>query len=108
MIIPASRRSYNLLPAFLLLGTKIIDALLIHFRVRPNPYLKDVFMGRNTALVPDENGAFDEQNPASQKVAVLLFGTKSNHPFGFLAPAFIEMGGWMQKMNHESDSTDVP
>ena len=104
LLIPAARHSYVLLPAFLVLGTKLVDALVVHFRIKPNPYLADVYHGRNTAIVPGENGIVNEKNPAAQKGAVLMLGAKSNHPFGLLAPAVVETFGWMRKTNDQFDS----
>jgi heme-degrading monooxygenase HmoA len=95
---------YVFLPAFVLLGIKLLDALLIASDIRSNPYMKNVFLGRRSAFVPDENGQITDER---QKVVILLLGAKSNHPFGIFAPRFIKLGDWLSKMNSGFD-TDPP
>jgi hypothetical protein len=49
----------------------------------------------------DKSGNFTA--PAEEKIAVLLLGAKSNHPFGSLAPAFLELSQHLNKMNIDLD-----
>ncbi|RMZ87492.1 hypothetical protein DV736_g5281, partial [Chaetothyriales sp. CBS 134916] len=101
ILLPSTRTIYLTPPAFLFLGIRIIDAVLIHAEFRPNACQKQVFKARNTSLVPDENGVLDQFDSCAQKVAILLLGAKSNHPFSIFAPQFVEMGDWFGKMSKQ-------
>lgn len=98
---------YAFLPAAILLSFRSIDALLIHFRVKKNPFLENAILKKRfSAVVPDENGKF--RGAGQEKVVILLLGAKSNHPFGFLAPEFLKTFKWMAEMNAEFDKQDGP
>ena len=103
LILPSFR--YAAFPAFFLLGMKILDALMIHYKIRSNPYMKDVFLGRRAAFVPDRNGAITDER---QKVTILLLGAKSNHPFGLFEPGFMKLGQWLEAMTAQFDGPDSP
>ena len=100
------RNKYALLPAFFILFLRSIDTFLITFKFKSNPYVKDVIKGRVTALVPNEDGQIT--GASAQKVAVLLLGAKSNHPLGFFAPEFGEVGVHLNRMNKYFDSPESP
>ena len=72
----------------------------------PNTYMKDVFLGRRTALVPNSTGIIE--GVGKQKIAILLLGAKSNHPLGFFAPEFMATFEWMSKINASFDKQDAP
>jgi len=93
---------YILLVSTLLLSAKIIKTLLQAYSVTPNPYLQDVFAGRTTALLPNQETG-EIETASSRKIAVLHLGAKSNHPFGYFAPQFKAVGGWLDKMNEGFD-----
>lgn len=96
-----------MLLAITLLTVRIIDALMVHFNVKGNPYLeKSILKKRTTAVIPNGNG--DLVAPGSQKIAIILLGAKSNHPFGFLAPEFMKTFKWLAEMNASFDKPDGP
>ena len=98
---------YAFLPAAILLSFRMIDALLIHFRFKKNPFLQNAILKKRfSAVVPDRNGKFE--GAGLEKVVILLLGAKSNHPFGFFAPEFLKTFKWMAEMNSEFDKQDGP
>ena len=92
---------YAMLPATTLLTIRILDALMIYFNIRPNPYMEKVFLKRSTAVVPDAKGELAA--PGSERIAVLLLGAKTNHPFGVLDPEFLKFSLWLTKMTEQFD-----
>lgn len=97
---------YILLLSTTALLVKISHMLLIAFHVIPNPYLKDVYEGRNTALLPEESTG--EMVAASdKKIVTLHLGAKSNHPFGFFQPQFTKLGDWLEKMADVMDTGET-
>lgn len=54
-------------------------------------------MEKHSAQFPDDRGRFGNE-PCSSDVAVLLIGTRSNHPMGMLAPGFKDVGAHMAGM----------
>ena len=98
---PAQFHVYVYSFAGIVLASRTVTAVLIHFKFIGNPYLQDGLTRRVTALVPDEAGNLVE--PGQQGVTVLMLGAKSNHPFGFFAPEFLQTYTWVDKMNKEFD-----
>lgn len=97
---------YVLLLSTLALLLKLGNGLLQAYKIIPNPYMKDVFDGRTTALVPDsETGEIT--TPAGKKIVILHLGAKSNHPFGFFHTPFQGVGAWIEKMNDIMDKGEV-
>ena len=88
---------YAILPATTFLSIRILDALMIYLNIRSNPYMEKVFLKKSTTIIPSAEGQMTA--PGSEKVAVLLLGAKSNHPFGILDPEFLTFTGWLGKMN---------
>lgn len=97
---------YALLPAFIFLLARFINSMLIHYKIKPNPYLKDVIYPRATTVFPNEDGELDVSK--KPKVAILLLGAKSNHPFGVFSPRFWEVFKWFQKMDDQFNSAESP
>ena len=98
---------YAFLPAGILLSFRVINALLIHFNLKKNPFLeKAILKKRFSAVVPDTDGRI--RGAGQEKVVILLLGAKSNHPFGFFAPEFLKTFKWMAEMNAEFDKQDGP
>ena len=96
-----------MLPAAVLLLFRIVDATLVHFGLKPNPFLESSFpRKRIAAVVANEEGELVA--PGSERVAVILLGAKSNHPFGALAPEFLKTFGYLAKMNASFDRADGP
>lgn len=73
------------------------------FNLKRNVYMTDVIKTKHAGVSLDEAGQFTEK-PATGKIAVLLLGAKSNHPFGVFAPGFGELGGWLGKMLRDLDA----
>lgn len=105
ILILTFQNKYALLPACFVLCLRSIDTFLITFKFKANPYLEGVVKGRVTAIVPNEDGEIT--GPGEQRVAVLLLGAKSNHPLGFFAPAFGEVGAWLDRINNAFDSPEM-
>lgn len=101
-----SARLYTLSFAFVLLLARLGKASWEASSNERNPYLKDVLKGRYTALLPDGDSG-EITAPSSRKIAVLLLGAKSNHPFGVFAPQFTETGKWLNKMTSLFDKGEV-
>jgi len=97
---------YAFLPAVLILSARIINAVMIHFKIKPNPYLEKVVFKKAAAVVPDGNGNFT--GAGQEKIAVLLLGAKSNHPFGAFAPEFLKMFKYLSDMNAEFEKENGP
>lgn len=96
-----------MLPAAVLLLFRTVDATLINFGLKPNPFLETSFpRKRITAVVPNEAGELIA--PGSEKVAVILLGAKSNSPFGALAPEFLKTFKFLAEMNASFDRADGP
>ena len=74
--------------------------MLIPWGWKVNPYMKDAIMQEVSAQVPDKDGEVPEE-AASEKIAVLLLGSRSNHPLGVLAPGFKDLGEHFEKMTAE-------
>ncbi|KAL4779837.1 hypothetical protein BJX76DRAFT_66670 [Aspergillus varians] len=85
------------IPALLILAYRGIDVLLIMYGFRPNPAMEGVIPRKFSAQIPDEDGEFGDK-PSRDTVVVFLLGTKSNHPLGILAPAFLKTGNYLAEM----------
>lgn len=101
-----ANKYYAFLPAILILTTRIINAFLIHYNIKPNPYLEAVLPGKSTAIIPNAEGNLKPMGDGQEKVAVCLLGAKCNHPFGFFAPEFMKTFKWLAEMNASFDSPD--
>ncbi len=99
---------YAFLPAILLLTARSLNAILIHFNIKPNPYLEEVLLGKSTAVIPDTKGKLRTLAEGQEKVTVCLLGAKCNHPFGFFAPEFMKTFKWLAEMNASFDTPDAP
>ena len=108
LMLSAGRRYIVLGLPFVFLLLRIVNGLLIHYGYLKNPYMQGVYLGRRTALVPNEQGVIEEDGSKKEKVVVFLLGAKSNHPLGFYSPKFLQMALWLTKMNGQFCSTDQP
>ncbi|MCJ1370258.1 hypothetical protein MMC20_001470 [Loxospora ochrophaea] len=90
-------RRLALLPAILILTTRLIKTLLISTRSIPNSYENRVVKGRFTAQIPNDDGTPAEK-PSNKSMVVFVIGVSSNHPLGLLAPGFRDMGDSFFKM----------
>lgn len=97
---------YALLPAFIALSWRLINSILIAYNVKANPYMKDVFLGRASTIVPDQEGTIDSDK--RQQVVILLLGAKTNHAFGIFGGQFNQVFNWLKKMNNQFDSENAP
>lgn len=93
----------SLLPAVVLLFIRLIDSCLMAFGLKSNVYMTgDVIRKRVAGVSIDANGQFTEK-PATGKIAVVLLGAKTNHPFGFFGPGLSELGEHFGKMAKDLD-----
>lgn len=94
-------RIISLLPAIFLLLIRLIDSTLMACNIKKNIYLTDVIPNKVAAVSITPTG-----QPAAKtdKIAVLLLGAKSNHPFGFFGPGFSALGGHLAKMLKDLDA----
>ena len=100
-------RLYAILPAACLLLIRVLDATLIHLKLKPNPFLeRSILKKRMTAVVQDGNGNLVA--PGSERIAIILLGAKSNHHFGFLSPKFMKTFNWLAQMNASFDQVAGP
>lgn len=102
-----SSGSYVLLISTLVLLFKIGRTVLQTVGILPNPYMEDVFNGRSTALMHDAQSG-EITGASDRKIAILHLGSKSNHPLGYVAPQYIKLGDWADKMYAEFDKGNVP
>ena len=93
----------SLLPAISLLLIRFVDSCLMAFNLKRNVYMTDVIPKKIAGVSIDADGQFTEK-PATGKIAVLLLGAKTNHPFGLFAPGLKELGGWLGKMLEDLDA----
>ena len=103
LILSSERRHISLFLPFGILLVRALLGIAQWTGLVKNPYLKEAFIGRRTALVPDENGSINKRD--RPKVAILLLGSKSNHPRGFLYPRFLILSKYLMRMVKQFDST---
>lgn len=101
-LVIAIPRIWVLLPSALILLARFADTLAITFKFRPNPYLEDVIFDKWSSVIPDAEGSFSDQ-PADEKVAILLLCAKLNHPLGFFSPHAKTLGEFGGKMVEQLD-----
>ena len=77
------------LPAAFILSLRILNGLMIYYKITPNPYLKHIIPKKSAAIVPNKDGVLTSADQA--KVNVLLLGAKSNRPFRAFEPGFFEL-----------------
>ncbi|KAH8807791.1 hypothetical protein F5884DRAFT_752369 [Xylogone sp. PMI_703] len=94
---------YAIAPTIIILGIRLIDTLLVNFGVKPNPYLKNASK-KVAAMLPDRDGELN--GPGKEKVAVLLLGSKINHPMGVFAPRVLEFNKFVMAMYSDLESAD--
>lgn len=94
-------KKYALTPAIFLLTIHIIDVILITKGYKANPYFKNVVWKKTTAQILDQNGALER--PGQEKVAVLILGSKSNHPLGIFSPDYKTVNEFFKRMTDQLD-----
>ena len=93
-----------LLPAALLLGTRLVTTLLQTSGTLPNPYMDGVIPGKATAQIPAGDGTGARTALSEQPVVVALLGMQVNHPLGLFAPGVREMGAQLRAMQVEMEA----
>ncbi|KAJ0419651.1 hypothetical protein BJY00DRAFT_285707 [Aspergillus carlsbadensis] len=83
--------TYTLIPAVLILAYRALDVLLIMSGAKRNPAMDGIIRAKFSAQIPFEDGGFGER-PSREKVAVLMLGSKSNHPLGIFSPGYQKVG----------------
>jgi heme-degrading monooxygenase HmoA len=94
-------RIISLLPAISLLLIRLIDSTLMAYNFKKNIYLTDVIPNKVAGISMTPSG---QPSPKSDKIAVLLLGAKSNHPFGFFGPGFSTLGEYLGRMLKDLDA----
>ncbi|KAF2083498.1 hypothetical protein K490DRAFT_69740 [Saccharata proteae CBS 121410] len=90
----------SLVPAFILIFYRIVDAVLIAKAYKPDPDSDGIVMTKSSVHFPDAEGKY-RGSPANREVVVFLIGAKNNHPLGLLAPGWKELGDRFDQMNKD-------
>ena len=77
-----------LVPAFVLLGWRIADTMLMTIGIRRNHFMDGVIPGKVTAHFPDAAGKYTSESAGESPVCLILLGIRCNHPLGMFAPKF--------------------
>jgi hypothetical protein len=88
---------YALVPAVIFTVVHILDLILKPNGLRTSPYLEGTLGKKFTVMLPNEDGEFE--GPGKEKIAVLLLGSKVNHPMGVFAPMMDQFVGWADQLN---------
>lgn len=91
-----------IMPAVLLLLSRAIPPLAMHFGLMKNKYMDGVVMGRTVPVYPNEQGVQD--TPADAQVCAIILGARSNSPLGIFNPGYMKVGDYFKKMNKELDA----
>ncbi|KAF2162753.1 hypothetical protein M409DRAFT_26991 [Zasmidium cellare ATCC 36951] len=86
-----------LLPAAALILYRALDSYAMSVGWKRNTYMDGVLMKKFSAQIPDELGNYGNK-PADTDVVVFLIGTRSNHPYGMLAPGFEQSGKYFSSL----------
>ncbi|KAL8724487.1 MAG: hypothetical protein Q9166_007921 [cf. Caloplaca sp. 2 TL-2023] len=86
-----------LLPAVLVLGTRIMLSTLRNEGLLQSSEGKGVVSGRNTAQIPNPDGSFPTTASANQ-ICIFIIATRSNHPKGRFAPGLDEITNYFRDM----------
>lgn len=97
---------YALTPAVGLLLLRLADTIAITAGVKANPYMKNVVLKKTSAQVPDQYGEFSA-DAAAEDVVIFLLCAKYNHPLGVLCPGAAEIGGYVQRMSEEIETSSA-
>ncbi|KAL9601155.1 MAG: hypothetical protein Q9179_002959 [Wetmoreana sp. 5 TL-2023] len=85
-----------LLPAALILGTRIILSTLRNEGFLPSSEAEAVVPGRYTAQVPNPDGSIT--TASANKICIFIIATRSNHPKGRFAPGINEITDYFRRM----------
>ncbi|KAK4978338.1 hypothetical protein LTR66_010641 [Elasticomyces elasticus] len=77
--------SVSVAPAFVLLGLRIGDVLLMWSGLKHNHYMDGVIPGKTAIHFPDSHGTYTG-DPANSEICVIVLAARSNHPLGMFAP----------------------
>jgi len=83
----------GLAPAFLWLGWRIADPLLMMAGIRRNIYMDGVIPGKWAVQFPDKERNL-EGEPAEEDVCLIFLGARSNHPLGMFAPGYKDIADY--------------
>lgn len=75
------------------------------YKLKPNPYMSNVLVGKYSYQVPDASGQFSS-NFSAEAVTVFMLSVRSNHPAGALAPMSRVMGKYARAMDKELEELD--
>lgn len=76
------------LPALLLLGWGVLDAMLMSFGLKQNTWMQGVIDGKFSAAFPEpgQGSALEGRPGDNGPGAVMILGVRSNSPLGMFAP----------------------
>ncbi len=86
-----------LLPAALMLGSRIVLSALTNEGFLPYNGTKTVVPGRSTAQIPNPDGTFPA-TASAKDVCIFIIATRSNHPKGRFAPGLDEITNYFRNM----------
>ncbi len=86
-----------LLPATLMLGSRIVLSTLRNEGFLPYNSTKKVVPGRSTAQIPNPDGTFPV-TASAKEVCIFIIATRSNHPKGRFAPGLDEITNYFRTM----------
>ncbi|KAL2836917.1 hypothetical protein BJX68DRAFT_250258, partial [Aspergillus pseudodeflectus] len=78
---------FTVIPALLVLLYRATDVFLMMSGMKRNPAMDGVIREKFSAQIPFADGSFGDR-PSRDKVAVLMLGSKSNHPLGIFSPGY--------------------
>jgi len=86
----------------LLLGVRVVDALLQTWGLKKNPYMEHVLKGpKMSGQYPNASTGLFGNNPADGQVVVFMIGARNNHPLGLFADGWKELGDYFKRMVSE-------
>ena len=88
-----------ILPAVLVIGYKIVYAMLMTFGIVPNPRMSNVIPYRTAPIIPSDKG--QQTQAGEETVCAIVLGVVSHHPLGMLGPGFKEVGDRFDAMVDE-------
>ncbi|KAI4158534.1 MAG: hypothetical protein L6R39_000512 [Caloplaca ligustica] len=86
-----------LLPAVLLLGTRIVLSTLRNEGLLQSSEAEAVVPGRYTAQIPNPDGSFPP-TASAKEICIFIIATRSNHPKGRFAPGISEITDYFRNM----------
>ena len=97
LLVVALPRYVALLPAALMLGSRIVLSSLTNEGFLPYNDPKPVVTGRTTAQIPNLDGTFPA-TASAKDICIFIIATRSSHPKGRFAPGIDEITNYFRNM----------